>query len=116
MGWLRRWRQAGTPQAAHAEQITWMSSLPPARSSPPQIAHLLRGHWSIEHGVQRVRDVRYDEDRVHGRAIGPVLTTVRNTAMILRRQQGYRYSPDGWRQMQAEPDRGLHWLYHPLEH
>ena len=116
MGWLRRWRQTGTTQAAQAEQITWISSLPPERSSPQQIAQLLRGHWSIENGVHRVRDVSYDEDRLHGRALGPVLTAVRNTAMSLLRQQGYRYIPDGWRHMQAAPDRGLHLLCHPLEH
>ena len=66
--------------------------------------------------MHRVRDVSYDEDRLHGRSIGHVLTLVRNAAMMLLRQQGYRYIPDGWRYLQAQPNRGLHLLYQSLEH
>ena len=116
MGWMRRWRQQRKTQAPQLEQLTWISSLPPRRGSPARIAELLRNHWSIENGVHRVRDVSYDEDRLHGRAIGQVLTLVRNAAMTLLRQQGHRYIPDGWRYLQAQPNRGLHLLFQTLEH
>ena len=65
--------------------------------------------------MHRVRDVSYDEDRLHGRASGLGLTLIRNIAITLLRQQGHRYIPDGWRQLQAQPNRGLHLLYLPLE-
>ncbi len=116
MGWMRRWRQQLTTSHPQVEQLTWISSLPPRRGSPTCIAQLLRSHGSIENGMHRVRDVSYDEDRLHGRSSGHVLTLVRNAAMMLLRQQGYRYIPDGWRYLQAQPNRGLHLLYQSLEH
>ena len=115
MGWSRRWRQQNAAQEPQLEQSTWVSSLPPSRGSPARIAQVLRGHWSIENAVHRVRDVSYDEDRLHGRASGLGLTLIRNIAITLLRQQGHRYIPDGWRQLQAQPNRGLHLLYLPLE-
>jgi hypothetical protein len=74
------------------------------------VAAYLRDHWAIENGVFRVRDVSYDEDRLHGRTIGLGLALIRNTAINLLRQQGYRFIPDGWRALASLPDRGLHLL------
>ncbi len=115
MGWVRRWRQQHASAEPQLEQTTWVSSLPPSRGSPARIAQLLRGHWSIENAVHRVRDVRYDDDRFQGRASGLGLTLVRTIAITLLRQQGHRSIPDGWRQVQAQSTRGLHLLYQSLE-
>ena len=95
--------------------MTWIGSLAWEQSRAAQITQLLRGHWSSENGVHRVRDVSYDEDRLHGCATGHVLALVRNAAMMLIRRQGHCYIPDGWRTMQAQPDRGLHLLHQPVE-
>lgn len=49
----------------------------------------LRQHWAIENGVFRVRDVTYDEDRLHDRKIGLGLSSIRNAAITLLRQCAY---------------------------
>ncbi len=61
-----------------------------------------------------MRDVSYDEDRLHGRAIGGVLSTLRNVAINLIRRLAYRYIPDGWRALSARPDEGLSLLTTPF--
>ena len=39
-----------------------LTSLRPAEATPAQIAQLWQGHWTIENGVQYVRDVTLGED------------------------------------------------------
>lgn len=63
----------------------------------------LRQHGAIENGVCRVRDVTYDEDRLHGRRRGLGLGDIRNVAITLLRQLGYRYIPDAQRLISARP-------------
>ena len=92
------------------ETHTWVSSLPIEQASPRTINELLRGYWAVENGLFHVRDVSYDEDRLHGRHIGPGLSSVRNTAISIIRRQDYRYIPDGWRDISSQNDHGLHLL------
>ena len=40
-----------------------LTSLPPQRSTPEQLAALVRNHWHIENRLHYVRDFTYDEDR-----------------------------------------------------
>jgi hypothetical protein len=70
--------------------------------------------WTIENGVFRVRDVSYDEDRLHGRQIGYGLSMVRNVAINLIRAASYPYIPDGWRDMVCRPDQGFSFLSEKL--
>lgn len=90
------------------ETYTWVSSLPIERVSPRTINQLLRGYWAVENGLFRVRDVSYDEDRLHGRQIGPCLSSLRNVAISIIRRQAYRFIPDGWRDIASQSDNGLH--------
>ena len=80
------------------------------------IAQLLRGHWAIENGLFRVRDVTYDEDRLHGRQIAYGLSMLRNVVINVIRGAGYRYIPDGCRDIACKPDHGLHLLHDGLIH
>ena len=66
------------------------------------LAHVRR-HWTIENSVFRVCDVTFDEDRLHGRKIGFRLSTVRNVAITLLRQLGFRFIPDVQRAVAANP-------------
>lgn len=95
-GRIRRRRQKGE-EAAEEEELTWIASAPLPQATPAQIQEWLRGHWGIENRVFRVRDVSYDEDRLHGRQIGPALAALRNGAITLIRRLGYAYVPDAWR-------------------
>jgi hypothetical protein len=113
VGWIRRWRKRGDQE--EEERTTWVSSLSLGKQHAELMAQLLRGHWTIENGVFRVRDVTFSEDRLHGRAIGTALATIRDATINLLRRLGYRYIPDGIRYISAKPDRGLHLLLESLE-
>jgi hypothetical protein len=115
-GWIRRSRRKSGQSEWHSQETTvWVSSRSPENLSSTQVLTYLRGHWTIENGVFRVRDVSYDEDRLHGRKIAPALSLFRNIAINLLRQEGYAYIPDGWRDLASKPDRGLHLLYKRLK-
>ncbi len=87
-GWLERWRRHGaTAPEPHGAQVTWGSRLPPARTPAGRIAHVVRGPGASEHGIHRVRDVRYAADRFPGRTLGIVLAGMRNAAITRLRKQ-----------------------------
>jgi hypothetical protein len=110
-GRIRRSRWTGSPEGEHSQETwTWVSSLSPAVGTPERIAQELRGHWAVENGIFRVRDVTYDEDRLHGRKIGHSLAMLRNAAITLIRREGYPYIPDGWRDIAVQNDHGFHLL------
>jgi predicted transposase YbfD/YdcC len=110
-GRIRRSRKhTGKEDWEEQKTHTWVSSLSPAQGTARRMAQLLRSHWTIENGVFRVRDVSYDEDRLHGRQIASALSTLRNVAINIIRYAGYPYIPDGWRDIACMPDHGLYLL------
>jgi predicted transposase YbfD/YdcC len=114
-GRIRRSRKHSGAEAWENQQThTWVSSLSPTQGTARKVAQLLRGHWTIENGVFRVRDVSYAEDRLHGRKIASCLSTLRNVAINLIRYARYPYIPDGWRDIACKPDHGLHLLQNRL--
>jgi predicted transposase YbfD/YdcC len=60
------------------------------QAEPAQLAGSIRGHWSIENKVHRVRDVTYDEDPSQIRTgTGPQVTAaLRNAAISALRATG----------------------------
>ena len=96
------------------ETHTWVSSLAPGPGMAHTVGRRLRGHWAIENSVFRVRDVSYDEDRLHGRSIAFSLSALRNVAINIVRAEKYPYIPDGWRDIACKPDHGLSLLYSRL--
>lgn len=113
-GWVRRyrWRTDGTGE--EVEEHTWVCSAPVAQATPQRVQEWLRGHWGIENRVFRVRDVSYDEDRLHGRKVGLGLSALRNGVLNIIRRLGYRYVPDAWRDFSRHPDRLPQYLLAPL--
>jgi predicted transposase YbfD/YdcC len=110
-GRIRRSRRACDQEEWESQETwTWVSSLSPRVGTAERIAQDLRGHWTVENGVFRVRDVSYDEDRLHGRKIGHSLAILRNVAITLIRRARYPYVPDGWRDIAVQKDHGLHLL------
>jgi len=113
-GWIRRSRRPTTASTWHSQETEiWVCSRSAEQLSPALVAHALRRHWTIENGLFRVRDVSYDEDRLHARIIAPVLSQLRNTAINLIRREGFRYIPEAWRNFASRPDRGLSLLLKP---
>ncbi len=112
-GRIRRSRKPiGATEWQEQKTHTWLSSLSVERATAKDIAQALRGHWAVENGIFRVRDVSYDEDRLHGRKIARGLSSVRDVAINIIRQQGYPFVPDGWRDIASCPGLGLDLLRH----
>jgi len=85
----RTWRERGaTKQALHYG----ITSLQPAVGPPERLLALKRGHWAIENGLHRVKDVCLGEDQslIH-RGQGPtVMALLRDAAVSLLRRAGVR--------------------------
>ena len=114
-GRIRRYRRRATASTwEQVEEHTWVTSAPVAQATPKQVEAWLRGHWGIEKRVFRVRDVSYDEERLHGHKIGLALSALRNGALNLIRHWGYRYIPDAWRTFSEGPQNVLALLSAPL--
>jgi hypothetical protein len=96
-----------------AQQSTHRTGDGPCASAHlKDIAQALRGHWAVENGIFRVRDVSYDEDRLHGRKIGRSLSSFRNVAINIIRHERYPFIPDGWRDIASRLGHGIYLLQH----
>ncbi|HLH21546.1 MAG TPA: transposase [Chloroflexota bacterium] len=116
VGWVRRrWRRLNEARWRGDETRVWITNLPSSRVGPAELARLLRGHWTIENPVHWVRDVSWQEDRGHGRAVGVGLATLRNTALNVLRRRGFVFLPDARRWLAAQVDGGLPLLTRSLE-
>ena len=116
-GWIaRRRRFLWAPAWEEPQGHLWIAGGAfPKPLTAAQAAALLRGHWGIENGVFRVRDVTMDEDRLHGRQIALALSGIRNVALsLLRGLIPARTIPEARRKVAAFPDDGLHLLTTPL--
>ncbi len=98
-------------------EVTYaLTSLPPDRATPEQLAALVRNHWHIENRLHYVRDFTYDEDRcrVYVRDLPRNLACLTNTAIsIIRCQSGFRYVPEANRHFAARPQEALDLLLAP---
>lgn len=85
----RTWHEHGTAKQALHYGIT---SLPPQTGPPERLLALKRGHWIIENGLHRVKDVSLGEDHSlihHGQ--GPtVMALLRDAAVSLLHRAGIR--------------------------
>ncbi len=114
-GWIRRKRKPAAGTSWQVSEQIWVAGAAFELRLEAQLAAAwLRGHWAIENGVFRIRDVTYDEDRLHGRAIGVGLSSIRNVAINIIRFLGYDFIPDGHRAIAAMPHSGLHLLNQSL--
>ena len=93
-----------------------LTSLPPQRSTPEQLAALVRNHWHIENRLHYVRDFTYDEDRcrVYVRDLPRNLACLTNTAIsIIRCQPQFEFVPEANRHFAARPQEALDLLLAP---
>ncbi|MBT2234927.1 hypothetical protein [Nonomuraea sp. NEAU-A123] len=79
--------------------------------SPPQLAALIRGHWSIE-ALHHIRDVTYREDACRARigAVPRVLASLRNLAIGLARLLGWTNIASATDHYRSHPADGLQLL------
>ncbi|WP_243639528.1 ISAs1 family transposase [Micromonospora sp. MW-13] len=86
----RRRRRLDQPKRFTTETVYAITDLHVRQARPEHLAGWIRGHWSIENKVHRVRDVTYDEDRSQIRTgTGPqVMASLRDAAIGALRLTG----------------------------
>lgn len=106
-----------TEQGQRKRQVRYgITSLPPDPGTPQQLLQLKRGHWGIENGLHRTKDVTLGEDAslVH-REQGPtVLAVVRDTALSLLRRAGCRAITSRLRHHTQYPQDAVTLLLNPV--
>jgi hypothetical protein len=113
-GLIRRYRRPWRQRDWTSVKTTlWIAGGNLPELPPGQAQAHLRDHWTIENAVFYVRDVSCDEDRLHGRCIGFSLSALRNGAITVIRQAGFRFVPDARRFLSARTDLGLSYLFEP---
>lgn len=70
----------------------YITSRSPAQASPPHLAKLVRGHWSVENNIHWLRDAVWNEDacRTHDPNTACALALLRTTLLAPLRSAGHR--------------------------
>lgn len=107
------WREDGQPKRALHYGVT---SLPPHVASAQRLPELKRGHWGIENGLHRVKDVTLGEDAspVHQAAGPSIMALLRDTAVSLLRHAGYRTIASRLRYHAGRPTEAAALVIRPL--
>jgi predicted transposase YbfD/YdcC len=105
---ITRWRQDTATGKASRQTAYGVTSLTSAHATAPDLARLVREHWSIE-AHHHVRDVSSGEDTATSRTgRGPVnLATIRAAIIAALKQAGYLHIPEG-RRDHTTPAEALH--------
>jgi predicted transposase YbfD/YdcC len=104
---LRRTRcEKGVPKEALRYGIT---SLAPETGTPDRLLALKRGHWAIENGLHRVKDVTLGEDQstAHTGQGPSVMAFLRDAALSLLRRAGVRQIAPRLRDHSQDPDPAI---------
>jgi len=77
-------------QRQRKEVVHGITNLTPAEADDTRLAHLVRGHWSIENSIHWVRDMTYGEDAHRARTGNApnVLACIRNLVTTTLRLAG----------------------------
>jgi predicted transposase YbfD/YdcC len=105
---ITRWRKDTATGKASRETAYAITSLTSADASTPDLAGLVREHWSIE-AHHHVRDVTFHEDTATSRTgSGPAnLATIRAAITAAIKDAGYLHVPEG-RRDHTTPAETLH--------
>jgi predicted transposase YbfD/YdcC len=98
----RLWRQHGIEK----RQVTYgITSLGLDVGTPDRLLTLKRGHWGIENGLHRVKDVTFGEDAslIHTGSGPLVMALLRDTVVSLLYRAGIRRVASGLRRFSQQP-------------
>jgi predicted transposase YbfD/YdcC len=95
---ITRRRQDSTTGSTSRETVYAVTSLTSAHATPPDLARLVREHWSIE-AHHHIRDTTFSEDTSTSRTgSGPAnLATIRAAVITAIKDAGYLHVPEGRR-------------------
>ncbi|MGH2388294.1 MAG: ISAs1 family transposase [Chloroflexota bacterium] len=102
----RTWREQGVSKQALHYGIT---SLPPTVGPPERLLALKRGHWAIENGLHRTKDVALGEDQstLHTGQGPTVMAFLRDAALSLLHRAGIRQITARLRDHAQDPDPAI---------
>jgi predicted transposase YbfD/YdcC len=105
---ITRWRKDTTTGKTTRQTIYAITSLTSAHATAPDLARLVREHWSIE-AHHHSRDVTFSEDTATSRTgNGPAnLATIRAAIIAAIKDAGYLHIPEG-RRDHTTPTETLH--------
>jgi predicted transposase YbfD/YdcC len=95
---ISRWRKETATGKTSRETVYAVTSLTSAHATAPDLARLVREHWSIE-AHHHIRDVTFHEDTATSRTgSGPAnLATIRAAITAAIKDAGYLHIPEGRR-------------------
>ena len=95
---ITRWRQDTATGKTSRETVYAITSLTSAQATAPDLARLVREHWTIE-AHHHIRDVTFSEDTAASRTgYGPAnLATIRAAIIAAIKDAGYLHVPEGRR-------------------
>lgn len=102
----RTWREHGATKQALRYGIT---SLPPTLGPPARLLALKRGHWAIENGLHRTKDVTLGEDQstLHTGQGPIVMAFLRDAALSLLRRAGIHQITARLREHAQDPNLAI---------
>jgi predicted transposase YbfD/YdcC len=105
---ITRWRQDTTTGKTSRETVYAITSLTSTHATTPDLARLVREHWTIE-AHHHIRDVTFSEDHATSRTgSGPAnLATIRAAITAAIKDAGYLHVPEG-RRDHTTPAEALH--------
>jgi predicted transposase YbfD/YdcC len=105
---ITRWRQDSATGRASRQTVYAVTSLTSAGAATPDLARLVREHWSIE-AHHHIRDTTFSEDTSTSRTgSGPAnLATIRAAVIAAIKDAGYLHVPEG-RRDHTTPAETLH--------
>jgi predicted transposase YbfD/YdcC len=108
----RTWQEHGLDKRQVQYGVT---SLGPASGTPATLLALKRGHWGIENGLHRVKDVSFGEDAslIHAGAGPLVMALLRDTAISLLYRAGIRQVAACLRRFRQHPADALDLVLQP---
>jgi predicted transposase YbfD/YdcC len=105
---ITRWRQDTATGKVSRETVYAITSLTSTQATAPDLARLVREHWTIE-AHHHIRDVTFSEDTSTSRTgSGPAnLATIRAAITAAIKDAGYLHIPEG-RRDHTTPAEALH--------
>lgn len=89
-----------------SETVYGIASLPKEYASAKHLSSYLRGHWSIENNLHRVRDVSFGEDKstIRKGHAPEVMAGLRNLVISIFQRGNVKSYPQAFRRFSAHPD------------
>lgn len=92
------------------EVAVGIASLPPHLATAEKINQYIRGHWAIENGLHRTRDVSFHEDKATIRKAPQIMAALKNIVISIFHRATVRSFPTAFRRFAARPQELFHFL------